>query len=302
MPHLREVLTELVDADPWIFEFLDAVFRYSLNFERVPVKLLSNVLKTKEERIVKVSRELHGLGLVEYFGQPFPSVRLQTLGADVLALHKLAMRGLVKGLGRQIGVGKESDVYEAVAPDNTLYSLKIFRLGRISFRQVRRLRSYGITRMWRPWLYRNVSAAKKEYNILKKLAILDLPVPRPVYSVMHVVMMEYLDGVLLKDAVIPPGDAEEVYIEIIDSIARIYEAGYVNGDLSEYNIFVLNEGGIKIIDWPQAVEKTDPSANILLKRDVVTVTKYFIRRYGLDKVFAKNVLAEKGFAEFSAEL
>jgi len=264
--------------------------------------LLSSVLRTKEDRIVKVARELHGLGLVEYFGQPFPSVRLQTLGADVLALHKLAIRGLIKGLGRQIGVGKESDVYEAVSPDNTLYSLKIFRLGRISFRQVRRLRSYGTTRVWRPWLYRNVSAAKKEFNILKKLSILDLPVPRPVYSVMHIVMMEYLDGVLLKDAVFPSDDAEEVYLEIIDSIFRIYEAGYVNGDLSEYNIFMLRGGGIKIIDWPQAVERTDPSSQALLKRDILTVTKYFIRRYGLDKRFVRNILDEKGFGEFYAEL
>ncbi len=34
------------------------------------------------------------------------------MGYDFLAIRSLTMRGHISGVGRQIGVGKESDIYE----------------------------------------------------------------------------------------------------------------------------------------------------------------------------------------------
>ncbi len=298
MPTLREVVREASQFSDLEFNLLEEVFRRSLKYERVPIKVLSKALKMKEEKIIKLSTSLHSIGLLEYFGQPYPSVRLQTLGADVLALHKLAKRGLVEGLGRQIGVGKESDVYE-VFGGGERYILKIFRLGRVSFRQVRRLRTYGRIDIWRSWLYRNISAAKIELNILRKLFIRGMPVPRPVYGVMHTVLMEYLDGYLLKDVDVSDS-VKEVFEEIIEAVYTIYSGGIVNGDISEYNVFVLTNGEVRIIDWPQAVNVSDPRAEMLLTRDITTISKYFIKKYGFPVSQITAVLSRYGFEKYLA--
>jgi len=296
MPRLRDVILKARDFKELEFKFLNEIFRRSLYYERVPLSIISKRLKLKEDKVIDIARELHSLGLVEYFGQPYPSARLQTLGADILALHKLAQRRLVVGLGRQIGVGKEADVYEVFSED-TKYILKFFRIGRISFRQVRRVRDYGKNDVKMSWLYRNISAAKKEFSMLSRLYIQSLPVPRPIFSVMHTVLMEYLDGFLLKDIDVSP-HVKDVFNEIIESIYAIYSYGFVNGDISEYNIMVLKDGTIKIIDWPQSVRVSDPRAPDLLKRDLLTISKYFMKKYDLSKQYIVSLLDKYGLSRY----
>ena len=42
----------------------------------------------------------------------YEGYRLTYLGYDFLAIHSLVKKGVISSVGRQIGVGKESDVYE----------------------------------------------------------------------------------------------------------------------------------------------------------------------------------------------
>ena len=44
--------------------------------------------------------------------QQHPACRLTYLGYDFLAIHALVKQGAISSVGRQIGVGKESDVFE----------------------------------------------------------------------------------------------------------------------------------------------------------------------------------------------
>ena len=44
----------------------------------------------------------------------YEGYRLTYMGYDYLALHTFVARGTITGIGRQIGVGKESDIYLAV--------------------------------------------------------------------------------------------------------------------------------------------------------------------------------------------
>jgi RIO-like serine/threonine protein kinase len=53
--------------------------------------------------------------------------RLPYLGYDYLALRTYVARGLISGLGRRIGVGKEADIYEAVNEAGEMMVLKIHR-------------------------------------------------------------------------------------------------------------------------------------------------------------------------------
>ena len=50
--------------------------------------------------------------LVHHENSKYDGFRLTTLGYDFLALKALLNRGAVSAIGRQIGVGKESDVFE----------------------------------------------------------------------------------------------------------------------------------------------------------------------------------------------
>jgi len=65
---------------------------------------------------------------------------------------------------------------------------------------------------------------------------------------------------------------------ILREAAAAFEAGYVHADLSEYNIFV-DDDGITIFDWPQAVGTDHENARELLARDVENVYDYFCRKY-----------------------
>ncbi len=295
MVTLREAaqyIKELGDCEWWV---LKKVFFYTKYYERVPLKLLIKQDVFKEDYLRRCVKRLHKYGFVEFFQQPYESLRLYTRGADVLALKKFSDRGLIQGIGRQIGIGKESDIYEVLGFDRRKYTLKIFRLGRISFRQVRKKRDYGVVDRWIPWIYRNISAAKREFEILKNLYLRGAPVPRPVYRIMHMVLMDYLDGFLLNDIELDANDVLSVFERIIGCIKTVYDLGYVNGDLSPFNVFVLKDGNIVLIDWPQAVNLDDPRAGEMLKRDVENIVKYFIRKYDVEPGEALRILKKYGF-------
>ena len=72
----------------------------------------------------------------------YDGYRLTNSGYDILALHDLKVRGIVAGMGDKIRCGKESDVYLAITPRNTQVVLKFHRLGRTSFRDVKKKRDY----------------------------------------------------------------------------------------------------------------------------------------------------------------
>ena len=79
---------------------------------------------------------------MSHIGGRADGYHLTPLGYDFLALRVFVARGLVAGVGRQIGVGKEADVFLVVDNEGREHAIKIHRLGRTSFRSVRRNRDY----------------------------------------------------------------------------------------------------------------------------------------------------------------
>ncbi len=198
-------------------------------------------------------------------------------GLDALALKFLADKDIVVGMGRAIGVGKESDVFETVTPDQKYTAIKFFRIGRTSFRDVKRKRSFNMK--LHHWLLVNIDAAKKEFNALKILHKTGVKVPEPYALAKHAIVMERVDGPrLIQCATL---DIPKKILEIILSNVRLaYNAGIISADLSEYN--VLYDGkDVWIIDWPQSVGTKHPNAQMLLKRDIENLLKFFSRKYGL---------------------
>ncbi|MAT04941.1 MAG: hypothetical protein CL424_07860, partial [Acidimicrobiaceae bacterium] len=58
-------------------------------------------------------------------------------GEVIDELDQLAARGTITGVGRRIGVGKESDVHCCQGPNGETFAIKLHRLGRISFRAIK---------------------------------------------------------------------------------------------------------------------------------------------------------------------
>jgi RIO kinase 2 len=97
----------------------------------------------------------------------YDGYRLTYPGYDYLALKTLLQRGVITGVGRQIGVGKESDIFMVTNEAGDELVLKLQRLGRVSFRAIKRKRDYLKHRKNANWLYMSRLGALKEYAFMK---------------------------------------------------------------------------------------------------------------------------------------
>jgi len=283
-----------IDSETWLI--LKKILFLSRYYERIPLDKLIRSTKLSDKIVHKRIRILHKNGFIECFKQPYESVRLLTLGLDLIALKKLKDRSLINEIGRQIGTGKESDIFEVITPDGSVLSLKIFRLGRISFRHVRLKREYGPSEIKISWFKRNISAARKEFINLKYVYRKGVSVPRPIFRVLHMILMEKLNGWLLSD-IKEFNDPLKVYTMIIYEIKKAYDAGIVNGDLSQFNIFFSSNGDIYLIDWPQAITTGNPKSILYLTSDLINITRYFVKKYNLTRNFILKTLRIYDFVE-----
>ena len=126
-----------------------------------------------EDRVRFALDELNKRRLIGSTGENYI---LYTSALDLLALKHYADQDYAMALGKLIAKGKESDVYEVLSAESELYALKLFRLGRTSFRDVRRKRASATSRQ-PMWLMSNYSAARHEFGALRKLRTLTENVP-----------------------------------------------------------------------------------------------------------------------------
>jgi RIO kinase 2 len=204
---------------------------------------------------------------------------LLVTGLDMYVLKILSNKNIITALGPQIGIGKEAEVYLARDLLNQDRILKMFRLGRSSFKQIKRKRNVGTG--INSWLLLNIETAKKEYDILTYLKDSSSSFPTPLYRSFHCIVMEAIYGNRLSD-IGNLSDPELVLDKIINNIAIAYRRGFINGDLNEYNILV-NDDNIFILDWPQAVIVDTVNADIVLTRDVKNILKFFSKKFNVEK-------------------
>lgn len=288
MVTLRETAKHIKDINEREWIILLLIEKNLRWYERYPVEKIIEKTKYSYNFAIEIIRKLSNLGWIEYFKQPYEGVRLLTSGADAIALKILADKNIIVGIGRQIGVGKESDIYEAIGANSETLSIKVFRLGRISFRDVTRKRNYfDVYSSLRPgWILRNYNAAKREYNILKFLYERGVRVPKPIACIKHIIVMEELIGDILANIKDLP-NPQSTFWEIINEVKKAYNLNIINGDLSPFNIFITNDYNPIIIDWPQATEK-GKNKIYLLKRDLNNLISFFEKKYNL-KVDVKKI-------------
>ncbi|KAF5842585.1 Rio2, N-terminal-domain-containing protein [Dunaliella salina] len=94
------------------FRVLTAVEMGQKNHQIVPLPLIDSISGLKHGGAYKCLRELLKHKLVHHDGSRYDGYRLTFMGYDFLALRVLLNRGHICGVGRMIGMGKESDIYE----------------------------------------------------------------------------------------------------------------------------------------------------------------------------------------------
>jgi len=233
--------------------------------------------------------KLHREGLLYHRTQPYIGYSLNYLAYDCLAVHALVQAGILEGFGKSLGVGKEADVYDAVTPTGEQVAVKFHRIGRTSFRDIRRKRGYEGEQGHTSWLHRSRLSAEKEFEGLEKVYAVGVAAPRPIKQNRHVIVMTIIEGLELADVRVVK-NPRRVLNEILHNIRVAYgKAGVVHADLSEYNIIIKPDEHILIIDWPQYVTKDHPNARDLLERDVGNVLTYFLRKFGVERSLEKTM-------------
>ncbi len=217
------------------------------------------------------------------------------------ALYKLVQDGYVDAFGGPLSTGKEANVYQAlggdragkiltesgldVTPDNPEVAVKVYRINTSNFRDMAdylegdpRFEGIGSDKgaVVKAWV-------RKEYSNLGRAREAGLRVPVPIAAERNVLIMEYIGAESGRAKRLTEVDVEnpETAFEVVrEYMRRLYDAGLIHGDLSEYNI-VVHEGELVVIDLGQAVTVHHPNADDFLQRDCENVANFF-RRQGVE--------------------
>ncbi|HJJ99376.1 MAG TPA: serine/threonine protein phosphatase [Methanocorpusculum sp.] len=227
-----------------------------------------SVAETKYRVNSLINRDMVRSGTVPYKGYA-----LVFKGYDSLALSALAQKKTISALGTMIGVGKESEIYEALGFGVVV--LKIHKIGQRSFQTVRTNRGYMPEKNHCPWIFASAKSAEREYEALKALTG-KVNVPVPIDIDRHVIVMSFIPGVNLHQCRLENPDG--IWQEILAQIRSAYDCGFIHGDLSEYNI-IYDGATVWIFDWPQWIPPDHQNAEVILRHDIETIATFFAKKY-----------------------
>jgi RIO kinase 2 len=270
--NVAPLMRELEPEDFYLLSGIEQGMRFS---EWVAREKLPDFSRLTAENVDYRLDRCEDRGLIERKTIQYQGFKLTFEGYDALALHTLIERDTIDAFGAPLGVGKESDVYEVRSYKP--FALKFHREGYTNFREVMKEREYTADRDHVSWQYTARKAAEREYDALETLYP-DVNVPRPIDQNRHAIVMERIDGTELSRTKLEPEQVVPILDLVLREVATAYDEGYVHADMSEYNVFVT-EQGVTVFDWPQAVPTDHENADELLVRDVENVCKYFRRKY-----------------------
>ncbi|WP_181685135.1 serine/threonine-protein kinase Rio1 [Halorhabdus salina] len=234
--------------------------------------------------------------------------------ATFAALYKLVQDGYIEAFGAPISTGKEANVYTALsgtqsrsAPDNSSradrrsadtqaatprddggrgsrdgheVAVKVYRINASDFKDMRgyldgdpRFEGIGSDKkkVITAWV-------RKEFANLKRAQQAGVRVPNPIAVERNVLVMEYIatdaEGRAKRLNEVNIENPETAFEVLREYMRRLYDAGLVHGDLSEYNV-VFHEGELVVIDLGQAVTVHSPNADDFLQRDCENVANFF---------------------------
>ncbi|MEM0302552.1 MAG: RIO1 family regulatory kinase/ATPase [Archaeoglobaceae archaeon] len=255
------------------WRILGAIFRNLWNYKYVPLNVISDSAKIKEEKTRRILKALGDDGIVLNKFTEYEGATLTFSGLSLYSLHLLAESGQVKAIGKKVGEGKESLVYNCISKQGEAV-IKFHKLGYQSFKKVVEKRDYGNLN----FLVLSIRSAKREFSALRKLR--GLAVPEAYAWEGNAVLMQLIDAKELYKVKVD--NPEELLDSILEEVAKFYRRGVVHGDLSPFNVLV-NQSGFWIIDFPQSLEVGEDNWKEILLRDLENLLKYFSRTYRIER-------------------
>ena len=279
-----QIFRNLEDEDLRVLHVIEAAMS---KHEFVPKEMIAKFAKSNQEETDFRLDRLIKFQLIRRMRGAYVGYTLNYAGYDCLAINAFVKTEVLEAFGKPLGVGKEADVYDALNPKQERIAIKFHRLGRISFRQTIKKRSYTTERA--SWLFQSRLAAEKEFQALELVFQHGVAVPEPISQNRHALVMGMIEGAELAEYKEIP-KPKRVLKEILRNIRKTYlKARVIHADLSEYNIILKPDMHILIIDWPQYVTKEHPNAQQLLRRDVKNVLRFFRRKHMLKSRLEENL-------------
>ena len=206
--------------------------------------------------------------------------------ATLAAVYKLVQDGHIEAFGGPVSTGKEASVFEALGGEGVDVAVKIYRIQASDFR---RMRDYleGDPRFEGIGSEKSevvIAWTRKEFANLRRAREAGVRVPEPIAVQRNVLVMEFLGVVgdrAKRLAEVHVENPQTAYEVVAEYTRRLYRAGLIHGDLSEYNVVVTPEGELCVIDLGQAVTVHHPNAGEFLQRDCRNVASFFARQ-GMD--------------------
>lgn len=200
-------------------------------------------------------------------------IRLTFSGYDLLALRSINKKFNITSFGSSIARGKESDLYVAECSSVGSCVIKFYRIGRTSFRDVKRKRSFS--KLSSSWLIHSTKAATSEARAYELLKNSEVNVPKFFWRNRHALLLEYIEGKRLSSLEEPELSAE-LFHQIILQVKHMLKTKFVHVDLNPFNILVSSDRKkVYIIDFPQWVPLTHPNSLFYLSRDLNNVASFF---------------------------
>ena len=198
----------------------------------------------------------------------------------LISISKILKKGIIDNMDYPVSTGKEAIVFKCTSSSGSSIALKIYKISTSIFLKKMDY-MHGDPRFSKIKLgERDIvfSFARKEFRNLEICEKAGVSAPKPIFLQGNVLVMGFLGESGLPYPQLVQTVCEEKFLDsILADVRRLYGAGLVHADLSEYNIMVGNDGTTYLIDFGQGVVLAHPKAEEFLERDVRNVIKFFAK-------------------------
>ena len=199
-------------------------------------------------------------------------------------LFKLESEGHFERLEGPVQIGKEANVFSALTKDGKRI-VKIYRLETCDFKRMYDYIKHDSRYIDMRRTRRNIifSWTQREFRNLMIARDAGINVPTPYTFKDNIIVMEYIGkgapAPQLKDSY--PDDPDGFFQAVVGFMKKLWKAGLVHADLSQFNI--LNDSGKPVlIDFSQSTTTDSMAAKEYLERDIRNICNFF-KKKGLEK-------------------
>lgn len=207
--------------------------------------------------------------------------------STLLNISKIMKKGIIDHLDYPVSTGKEAIIFKATVPSGASVAVKIYKIETSPFLKKADY-ILGDPRFEKiKWSELEVvyAFARKEFRNLEICENAGVNAPKPFFLEGNVLVMGFLgEGELPYPTLVQTVCEERFLDKIIENVRKMYKAGLVHADLSEYNIMMGTDGTPYLIDFGQGVVLAHPKAEEFLERDVKNVLNFF-RKFGFGRDF-----------------